>query len=168
MLSPDDFNREDRFLMIENVGGSADENGFTLVELLVVIVILGILAAIVVFAVGGITDRGQTSANGTDVTNLQVAEEAYFARQDVNGPYATETSLLAGSYLRSLSTLNYLCIRSDTGSGDWIPDYFVHAGSPVGTALVNIECARAATQDEQPNKPGDSVWTASSGAGLFP
>ena len=39
-----------------------DEAGFTLVELLVVIAILGILAAVVVFAVGGITDKGQGSA----------------------------------------------------------------------------------------------------------
>ena len=36
------------------------DQGFTLVELLIVIVILGILATIVVFAVRGITDQGQT------------------------------------------------------------------------------------------------------------
>ncbi|HZQ79789.1 MAG TPA: prepilin-type N-terminal cleavage/methylation domain-containing protein, partial [Acidimicrobiia bacterium] len=55
------------------------EGGFTLVELLVVIVILGILAAIVVFAVGGITDKGQTAACSTDKKAIQTAEEAYFA-----------------------------------------------------------------------------------------
>ena len=62
----------------------AGEGGFTLIELLIVIVILGILAAIVVFAVGGITDRGNTSACKSDVKTVEVAEEAYFAQ---NGSY---------------------------------------------------------------------------------
>ena len=35
------------------------DGGFTLVELLVVIVVLGVLAAVTVFAVRGITDRGR-------------------------------------------------------------------------------------------------------------
>ena len=38
------------------------DKGFTLVELLIVIVILGILATVTVFAVRGITDRGQDNA----------------------------------------------------------------------------------------------------------
>ena len=37
---------------------AATEEGFTLIELMIVIVILGVLAGIVIFAVGGITDRG--------------------------------------------------------------------------------------------------------------
>ena len=42
------------------------DKGFTLVELLIVIVILGILATVTVFAVRGITDRGQTTACEAD------------------------------------------------------------------------------------------------------
>jgi general secretion pathway protein G len=42
------------------------DKGFTLVELLIVIVILGILATVTVFAVRGITDRGQENACDVD------------------------------------------------------------------------------------------------------
>ena len=54
--------------------------GFTLIELLIVIVILGILAAVTVFAVRGITDKGKSSACGSDKVTLQTAVESYFAQ----------------------------------------------------------------------------------------
>ena len=57
-----------------------NDEGFTLIELLIVIVILGILAAVVVFAVGGITDRGKDSACKADRATLEVAVEAYYAQ----------------------------------------------------------------------------------------
>ena len=56
-----------------------EESGFTLIELLIVIVILGILAAIVVFSVSGITDRGKSSACKSDVATVTTAAEAYYA-----------------------------------------------------------------------------------------
>jgi prepilin-type N-terminal cleavage/methylation domain-containing protein len=62
------------------------QDGFTLIELLIVIVILGILAGIVVFAVGGITDRGTVSACKADKKTVQVAVEAYYAQ---TGGYPT-------------------------------------------------------------------------------
>lgn len=58
----------------------SDQSGFTLIELLIVIVILGVLAGIVVFAVSGITDRGKTAACNTEVQTVQTAEEAYYAQ----------------------------------------------------------------------------------------
>ncbi len=56
------------------------DKGFTLVELLIVIVILGILATVTVFAVRGITDQGQTSACNADKKTMQTAVEAYYAQ----------------------------------------------------------------------------------------
>lgn len=55
------------------------DDGFTLVELLIVIVILGILAAVVVFAVSGIADSSQEAGCQTEHRQLATAVEAYFA-----------------------------------------------------------------------------------------
>jgi prepilin-type N-terminal cleavage/methylation domain-containing protein len=57
-----------------------DEAGFTLIELMIVIVILGVLAGIVIFAVGGITDNGNVAACKSDVKTLAVAVEAFRAK----------------------------------------------------------------------------------------
>jgi general secretion pathway protein G len=62
------------------------EDGFTLIELMIVSVILGVLAGIVIFAVGGITDNGNVAACKSDVKTLSVAVEAYKAK---NGTYPT-------------------------------------------------------------------------------
>lgn len=67
------------------------DKGFTLVELLIVIVILGILSTVTVFAVRGITNKGQTSACAADKATLATATEAYFSQ------YGT-TAIATGVY----------------------------------------------------------------------
>jgi prepilin-type N-terminal cleavage/methylation domain-containing protein len=56
-----------------------NESGFTLIELLLVIIILGVLAGIVVFAVGGINDDSKKSACKSDKKNVEIAAESYYA-----------------------------------------------------------------------------------------
>ena len=60
------------------------DRGFTLIELLIVIVILGVLATVTVFAVRGISDRGKTSACDADKKTLETAIESYFAQNAVS------------------------------------------------------------------------------------
>lgn len=76
------------------------QDGFTLIELLIVIVILGVLAGIVVFAVGGITDRGDTAACKSDKKTLEVAQEAYYAKFS---SYTTEQGLVDAELIRDLA-----------------------------------------------------------------
>jgi prepilin-type N-terminal cleavage/methylation domain-containing protein len=68
------------------------DHGFTLVEILVVIVILGILAVVVAFSVRGVTDRGETSACGADARTLEQAADVYMAQEQVETLPAIGTS----------------------------------------------------------------------------
>ena len=87
---------------------AAAEQGFTLIELLVVIVILGVLSGIVVFAVGGIGDKGQSSACKIDKRTLQTSQEAYFAApgpKGGGGKYAdNQKTLVDNGFLTEEST----------------------------------------------------------------
>ena len=84
---------------------SDHEEGFTLVELLVVIVILGILAAIVVFAVTGITGKGSQAACATDAKTIEAAEESFLAQTPASTTpnYATMAQLVSGGFLHATS-----------------------------------------------------------------
>jgi prepilin-type N-terminal cleavage/methylation domain-containing protein len=65
------------------------EQGFTLIELLVVIAVLAILAAIVLFNVVGVANRGKSSACNTDVSTIQTAADGYISD---HGDFPTPTT----------------------------------------------------------------------------
>ena len=58
-------------------------DGFSLIEILIVIVILGVLATVVVFSVRGVSQRGELASCDEDRRVLQTAAESYFAQRGV-------------------------------------------------------------------------------------
>jgi prepilin-type N-terminal cleavage/methylation domain-containing protein len=76
-----------------------NESGFTLTELLIVIVILGILTGVVIIAVGAFQDRGESAACRTDKKTVETAVEAYRAKEST---YPPDLPTLVPLYLRSV------------------------------------------------------------------
>jgi type IV pilus assembly protein PilA len=58
---------------------SRNHKGFTLIELLIVVVIIGILAAIALPKFGATRERAYQSAMESDLRNLQTAQEMYYS-----------------------------------------------------------------------------------------
>lgn len=56
-----------------------NKSGFTIVELLIVIVVIGILAAITIVAFNGVQQRGRDAERTSDVKQLKKALEMFYA-----------------------------------------------------------------------------------------
>lgn len=68
------------------------QEGFTIVELLIVIVVIGILAALVITTFTGIQQRARNTERETDIKAMHGQVEAYYAE---NGYYPTLAVLVA-------------------------------------------------------------------------
>src|SRR4030081_1782912 len=68
---------------------SRNKKGFTLIELLIVVVIIGILAAIAIPKFANTKDKAYVAAMKSDLRNLATYEEQYAA--DNNGAYFSGT-----------------------------------------------------------------------------
>jgi len=62
--------------------------GFTLIELLIVVVIIGIWAAIAIPKLAATKDKAKLASVKTDIRNLMTAEEAYFSDYATYGTFA--------------------------------------------------------------------------------
>jgi general secretion pathway protein G len=91
------------------------EGGFTLIELLIVIVILGVLSGIVVFAVSAFNNDGVTAACKADVKNVEVASEAFYAK---TGAWAANVAALqTANYLKQVPSSTKYTITYTPGTG---------------------------------------------------
>ena len=94
---------------------STQRKGFTLIELLIVVVIIGILAAIAIPRFANTKEKAYIAAMKADLRNLVTAQEAYFA--DNSSLYAPATGSLGTNYSPSQGVSVSLTGTAGTG---WI------------------------------------------------
>ena len=128
--------------------GDEEAPGFTLIELLIVIVVLGILAATVIFALGGVTGSSATAACQSDAKSVEVAAQAYISE---NG---TQTGLTSAQ----------LTTPSDGINGNpylhtWPNNTSFYIVSITGTGTVQVQ-AKAGPNSGQ-------TWNYDSGNGAI-
>jgi type IV pilus assembly protein PilA len=114
--------------------------GFTLIELLIVIVIIGILAAMAILNYANSRERAQLAGMKADLRNLATAEEAYFYD---SAAYTTSLPLM-NNYTPSKS--NTVVVNEATKVG-WSATatnlntakkcyVFMGTATPIGTATM--------------------------------
>jgi prepilin-type N-terminal cleavage/methylation domain-containing protein len=122
------------------------ERGFTIVELLIVIVVIGILAAITIVAYNGVQSRARNSAAQSATENMAKKIEAFNAATGaypVNNTTSNTTAQLATQHESSL-----------TGSGLTI-------GTPTaanGSNTVKVELCGATAPGAGVTATGYKVW----------
>lgn len=99
-----------------------DSKGFTLVELLIVVAILGVLAAAVLLNVGGLAGEGETEAAAAELVTVQTAMDTMMAKTGVSSVNATSAtnnmaafptgSVLYPTYLRTATTTGTYSVDS--------------------------------------------------------
>jgi general secretion pathway protein G len=136
---------------VRNPGGEA---GFTLMELLIVIVVLGVIAGIVVFALSGVSAQAAVAACKSDASSVESAVSDYNAETG-GQPTVTAALLTTGNptYLHSMPSSPDYSITIVSGQ---VMIAAPSTATPVAYGTPNA-CANAGVSGAQVAAPANGV-----------
>ena len=124
----------------------SNRKGFTLIELLIVVVIIGILAAIAIPKFANTKEKAVVASMKSDLRNLVTAQEAFFSdNQDyaAGGPYIGDGTIytqLNGLGCTGALTFNPSANNTVTVTCIDAANWTAIASNPAVTSVSNDEC----------------------------
>ena len=128
--------------------GEREDKGFTLIEILIAIVLVGILSAVAVVGISNLVSKGTTSACGASGDSARAASAVYFAS---NGAYPTTftqmTTPVAGAALTLPTgvTVNAAVVAAPVAPATTPPAAAIGMQATSGSWWLNMTAGVSAT-----------------------
>ena len=122
-----------------------NRKGFTLIELLIVVVIIGILAAIAIPKFAATKDKAKLASVKTDLRNVMTAQEAYFSDYATYGTFAqlqtaSNFSLSSGNTMTVTGASNgYTATATNNTISTGIKTCTVQVGAGAASTLDGVQ-----------------------------
>jgi len=115
---------------LQKLRNSGSEEGFTLIELMIVVVIIGILAAIAIPIFANQQKSAADAALKSDLKNTALAVETYFTKNPTKGNLVNENGAISGWALVKTSSPTEVFVGTKDKVGQEI--------APVGFNPINV------------------------------
>ena len=118
-------------------------SGFTIIELLIVIIVIGILATLVIVTYNGIQQKARDTKRKTDINAIQGQVEAYFAQ---NGKYPTLANVNDSTWRSTnMKGLDPAALKDPNGSAQALvatttANSYVYAVTPASCDNSGTDC----------------------------